>query len=93
MLEKKVLINEVTADELADMVADKMIVKMEKYIQDYLDHRSDYLLTRNEAAEFLNIDISTLYLWVKKGKINSYGIGNRRYFKKQEVIDALVKVR
>jgi excisionase family DNA binding protein len=93
MVEKKVLISEVTADELANMVADKLIVKMEKYIQDYLDHRQDFLLARKEAADFLSIDISTLYLWVKKGKINSYGIGNRRYFKKQEIIDALIKLR
>jgi hypothetical protein len=52
MVEKKVLISEVTADELANMVADKLIVKMEKYIQDYLDHRQDFLLTRKEAADF-----------------------------------------
>jgi excisionase family DNA binding protein len=93
MLEKKVIINEITADELASIVADKLIIKMEKYIQDYLDHKQDYLLTRQEAADFLSIDISTLYLWVKKDKVKSYGIGNRRYFKKQEIIDALVKVR
>ena len=65
---KKVIINEISADELADMVADKLIVKMEKYIQDYLDHKQDYLLTRQKAADFLSIDISILYLWVKKAK-------------------------
>ena len=90
MVEKKVIVNETTADELADLVAEKLIIKMEKYIQDYVDLKKDYLMSRDEAAAFLRIDQSTLYLWVKKSKIKCYGIGSRRYFKKQELIDSLV---
>ena len=42
-------------------------------------------LTRNEVAEMLKCDLSTLHNWVKKGKLIPYGIGNRVYFKRSEI--------
>ena len=47
-------------------------------------------LTRNEVSEMLKCDLSTLWLWTKKGKLTSYGIGNRTYYKRAEVESALV---
>jgi len=51
------------------------------------------LLTRDEAAKLLKINSSTLYLWTRKGKLPSYGIGNRVYYKRSEVMESLVKVK
>lgn len=47
-------------------------------------------LTRNEVAELLKCDLSTLHNWVKKGKLTPYGIGNRIYFKRSEIENAIV---
>ena len=47
-------------------------------------------LTRNEVTEMLKCDLSTLWLWTKKGKLTSYGIGNRTYYKRIEIERALV---
>lgn len=49
-------------------------------------------LTRNEVAELLKCDLSTIWLWTKKGKIISYGIGNRVYYKRSEVENAMVRL-
>lgn len=48
-------------------------------------------LTRNELAELLKCDISTIHNWTKKGKLISYGIGNRVYYKRNEVENALLR--
>ncbi len=48
------------------------------------------LLTRNEATEFLKCNLGTLHNWVKKGKLIPYGIGNRVYFKRSDIENALV---
>lgn len=48
------------------------------------------LLTRNEVAEWLKVDLSTLWSWANKGKITPYGIGNRIYFKRSEIENAIV---
>lgn len=42
-------------------------------------------LTRTEVCELLKIDLSTLHRWRSDLKIPSYGMGNRVYFKRQEV--------
>lgn len=47
------------------------------------------LLTRQEACDFLKIDSSTLWHWTNKGKVKAYGIANRRYYKKSELLECL----
>jgi len=54
---------------------------------------SDMLLTRSETCEFLKVDSSTLWHWTNKGKLKAYGIGHRRYYKKQEIIECLTLVK
>jgi len=43
------------------------------------------LLTRNEVRELLKVDLSTVHNWTKKGKLKAYGIGNRVYYKRNEI--------
>lgn len=50
---------------------------------------NDELLTRKEACEYLQIDQSTLWHWTNKGKVTAYGIANRRYYKRSELVEAL----
>lgn len=50
---------------------------------------SDVLLTREETCKYLQIDSSTLWHWTNKGKVIAYGIGNRRYYKKAELLQSL----
>ncbi|OYU68034.1 MAG: hypothetical protein CFE22_01610 [Cytophagaceae bacterium BCCC1] len=47
------------------------------------------LLTRKQAAEFLHINLSTLWDWTKTKKIPVWGIGKRIFYKKSELLDAL----
>ena len=52
---------------------------------------SDYL-TRQQVAEMLSIDLSTLHNWTKQGKLIPYGIGHRVYFKRSEIEQAIIKI-
>lgn len=42
-------------------------------------------LTRNEVCKMLHIDLSTLHRWRKDGTLVAYGLGNRIYFKRNEI--------
>lgn len=69
---------------------------VKSYLQELLSQQkekeaSDYL-TRQQVAEMLSIDLSTVHNWTKQGKLISYGIGNRVYYKLSEVEDAIVKL-
>lgn len=57
--------------------------------QSLLKEDHNELLTREETCKLLKIDSSTLWAWTKKGKLNVYGIANRRYYKKNEVLECL----
>ncbi|QNM84536.1 helix-turn-helix domain-containing protein [Polaribacter pectinis] len=91
MITKTIQITEVSVDELADKVADKLLLKIKSYLDDLSNKENDVYLTRQETADFLKINATTLWHWTNKGKVNSYGLGNRRYYNKQEIIDTLKK--
>lgn len=52
----------------------------------------EQLLTRKQTAALLNVTLATLNDWTKAKKLVSYGIGNRVYYKKNEVLESLVPV-
>ncbi len=49
-------------------------------------------LTRNEVAEMLKCDLSTVHNWTVKRKLKKYCIGNRTYYKRSEVESALIAI-
>ena len=49
------------------------------------------LLSADETCELLKIKRTTLYVQTKKGKLTCYGLGNRIYYKKDEVLKNLIK--
>jgi excisionase family DNA binding protein len=50
------------------------------------------LLTRKEAAALLKCDISTIFNWVRSGRLIAYSISNRVYFKRSEIEKALISL-
>jgi hypothetical protein len=51
------------------------------------------LLTREEVCKLLKIDSSTLWRWTVKGVVLSYGIGSRRFYKKEELLKSLLPLK
>lgn len=50
------------------------------------------LLTRNEVAELLKCDLSTIHNWTKKGKLKKYCLGDRIYYKLSEIESSLIAI-
>ncbi|HEX8563834.1 MAG TPA: helix-turn-helix domain-containing protein [Flavobacterium sp.] len=53
---------------------------------------SSALLTRDEVATLFKINLSTLHSWTRDGKLKSYGIGGRVYYKRSEIDESLIKL-
>lgn len=47
------------------------------------------ILTRQQAADYLNMSLSTLHRHTKQCDIQAYGIGNRVYYKLKDIHDAM----
>lgn len=50
-------------------------------------------LTRQQTADLLHIDLSTLWSWTNKGKLLAYSISSRVYYKRSELEQAMVKIQ
>ena len=52
----------------------------------------EQLMTRQEAATYFKISLSTLWHWTNKKKLIGYGVGNRVYYKRSELVSRLVQI-
>ncbi len=50
------------------------------------------LMTREETRDFFKTSFPTIRKWTVDGIIKAYQIGGRVYYKKNELLNALVKV-
>ena len=84
-------IENISVKELTEIIAEKLVDKIETRIAMLISKQNDEeLLTRTETAKILKVELTTLWSWTKKGKITAYGIGNRVYYKRGEIMKALV---
>ena len=89
-----ILLQDLTHEQLGNLIDDKLQHRLEQLKKDLQSKDdSDDLLSRDETCAFLKIDSSTLWHWTNKGKVKAYGIGNRRYYKRSELIEALTPLK
>jgi hypothetical protein len=86
-------ITQSTPESLAELINNSVKTLFEDFKKEFPNNAPDELLTREQAFEFLKIDSSTLWHWTNKGKITAYGIGNRRYYKRAELLASLIPLK
>ena len=84
---KKKIVFEITDQELEALVKSSVESVLEKRL---LSATSSPLLSRNQVMSLLQIRASTLDRYTKEGKLQSYGLGGRVYFKLDEIENALI---
>lgn len=89
-MENAILLNNLSPAELEEIIKKAVKTQLEEFKKN--NGNPDELLTRSEACSYLKINKTTLWNWSKKGKIISYGIGNRVYYKKYELLESLVRL-
>lgn len=78
-----------TPEQLAHLITESVKSQINELKTSLKQQDIDVLMTRTQACEFLQIDSSTLWHWTKKGKVSAYGIANRRYYKKSDLLNSL----
>ena len=89
-----ILLKELSIEQLQLLIGSSVkngITEFQKELQ--TKDTSEELLSREQTCKFLHIDSSTLWAWSKNGKINCYGIGARRYFRKSEIMQSLTLLK
>ena len=88
-MNNSILLQNVSPERLTELIKDGVKNQLADFKETFNTHNPDELLTRTETCKFLQIDSSTLWAWTNKGKVKAYGIGNRRYYKKAELLASL----
>ena len=88
-MENSILLQNLNTADLTQLIKDGVKSQLEDFKKTLQTHNPDELLTRTETCKYLQIDSSTLWHWTNKGKVKAYGIGNRRYYKKAELLESL----
>jgi hypothetical protein len=84
-----ILLQNVSPEALTELIKEGVKSQLNDFRKDLQTQNSDELFTREQTCDFLQIDSSTLWHWTNKGKVVAYGIGNRRYYKKTELLGCL----
>lgn len=83
-----------TPQQLADLITEGVKIQLQELKKNFNSQQAnDELLTREETCKFLSIDSSTLWAWTNKGRVKAYGIGNRRYYKRSELLESLTLLK
>lgn len=82
-----ILLQNVSSEQLTELIGNVFKTQLEDFKNNLNTHNPDELLTREQTCQLLQINSSTLWHWTNKGKVNCYGIGNRRYYKKNELLN------
>lgn len=88
-MKNSILLQDITPEEFVKLINDGVKNQLETLKKELGIHKSDELLTREETCKFLKINSSTLWSYTNKGRLKALGIGNRRYYLKSELLDAL----
>ena len=85
------ILHEVTPDQITSLF-ERLQNQIKELKQDFEPKQPAEYLTRNEVAELLKCDLSTIHNWTVKGKLTPYGIGNRVYYKRSEIESVLIPI-
>lgn len=92
-MQNSILLQNLTPEALTELIKQGVKSQLEDFKSNFNTNNPDQLLTREQTCEYLQIDSSTLWHWTNKGKVIAYGIGNRRYYKKAELLQSLILLK
>ncbi len=89
------VLSPIDPEKLISSISDRVTANVLNAVKNASQNVSEenVLLTREDTCKFLSIDSSTLWAWTNKGKVKAYGIGNRRYYKRSELLECLTPLK
>lgn len=88
---KNLILSPINPDDLIELVARRTAELIRTQSNSETDE--DELMTRQATADLLKINVATLWRWTNRGRIKSYGMGGRVYYKRSEVLESLTDLK
>jgi hypothetical protein len=91
-MENAIMLHTLAPTDLEELITRVVKDQLQEFKRNVPTENPNELITRAEACTLLKINITTLWNWTKKGNIIAYGIGNRVYYKKGELMQSLIRI-
>lgn len=88
---REIVLNAINEDDLRQII--KEVLSENKESQTAKKNPDTTYLNRFEVADYLKISLPTLNNWTKKGIVQSYRIGNRVLYRKNEIESAVIATK
>lgn len=80
----QIFLNGITLEQLAEALQPLLQPQQQEQVQPQSD-----LLTREQVCTLLSINFTTLWKHTKSGKLLSSGLGNRIFYSRKQVLEAV----
>lgn len=87
------MLHDLSVEQLSELIKSTVKEQLNDVFEALKREKNETLLSREETYRFLKIDSTTLWYWTKANKLKCYAIGNRRYYKKSEVLECLTLLK
>jgi hypothetical protein len=88
-----IMVHNIGVQQLSEIIRSTVKEQLDDVFEALKREKNETLLSREETYRFLKIDSTTLWYWTKANKLKCYAIGNRRYYKKSEVLECLTLLK
>lgn len=87
---ENLVLSPIDTDTLIDRIAAKTAELIQSR-QTTTPEPQDDLITSKQACDLLKCTSVTLWRWERKGRVTPYGIGGKKFFKRSEILQSIVK--
>jgi hypothetical protein len=82
---------QITPEELRESILEGVKKELQELKQNFQPKEPSEFLTRQEVADWLKVDISTVHNWTVKGTLTKHLIEGKVLYKRAEVESSLIK--
>lgn len=81
---------QVTPEQLQNAILEGVKTQFLEFKKQF--QQPEELLTREETAKLLKVNLSTLHNWQKQKKLIPFGLQGRVYYKRSDIMKAIIKL-
>ena len=83
---------QITEEKLTSTIIESLKKEIEILKTQFQPQQPTEWISRNDVAKMLGVSFTTLYSWNRKKILVAYSIGNRVYYKREQVNNALTPI-
>ena len=83
----------ITPEQLENAIINGVKKEIDSLKKHFQPQEPTQYLSRKDVAAILNTNTTTIFRWTKAKKLKAYGIGNRVYYKRHEVEQAIIALQ